>query len=53
MIEELTIEELQAEHLKAQKLANLCRNHGMADALNMHQQTADACYAEIELRSAD
>lgn len=52
MLEELTEKELIAAHLHAQKLANLCRDHGMAEALNVHQQTADACHAEIEARAA-
>lgn len=51
MIEEMTLEQLQAEHKRALQLEAICRAHGYVQAATVHEHTARSLTTEIMARS--
>lgn len=50
MLEEMTLEELLKEQVRALQLAAVCRDHGYAQAATIHDMTARALLVEIDER---
>ncbi len=49
---DFTTEELEAERVRAMKMATLCRSHGEHPAASTHDATQRACVAELVARGA-
>lgn len=51
MLNDFTDDELEAERVRAEKLAHLCLLHGQMDGGKAHRATADALAHEQVLRA--
>lgn len=50
MLEQMTDEQLTAEHTRALQLADICNGQGFPQAATIHHMTARALSAELQAR---